>query len=225
MYINKDMAGGLLSLISEGQQSIILYGNPSKTFFKSTYSKITNFGMQKFRVDYEGSRTLHLTEESTFTFKVPRYADLLMDSYISVDMPNIWSPIYPPTPETGNKWAPYEFKWINNLGVKMISRVSITCGNQKLQEFSGDYLLAQVERDLNGTKRLLLNAMSGDTPEMNDPGNSGSRVNSYPNAFYTDSNLGAEPSIRARTIYIPLNAWFCNKTQRAFPLIALQYNE
>ena len=46
------MAGGLLSLISEGQQSIILYGNPSKTFFKSTYSKITNFGMQKFRVDY-----------------------------------------------------------------------------------------------------------------------------------------------------------------------------
>ena len=95
------MAGGLLSLISEGQQSIILYGNPSKTFFKTTYSKITNFGMQKFRVDYEGARTLQLTDESTFTFKIPRYADLLMDTYISVDMPNIWSPIHPPTPEIG----------------------------------------------------------------------------------------------------------------------------
>jgi hypothetical protein len=219
------MAGGLLSLISEGQQSIILYGNPSKTFFKSTYSKITNFGMQKFRVDYEGARTLQLTDESTFTFKIPRYADLLMDSYISIDMPNIWSPIYPPTPETGNKWAPYEFKWIENLGTKMISRISITCGNQKLQEFSGDFLQAQIERDLNGTKRLLLNAMSGGNESMNNPGNSGSRVNSYPNAFYTESNAGPEPSIRGRTIYIPLNAWFCNKTQRAFPLIALQYNE
>ena len=219
------MPGGLLSLISEGQQSILLYGNPSKTFFKSTYAKTTNFGMQKFRVDYEGAKSLHLTEESLFTFKIPRYADLLMDTFISVDMPNIWSPIYPPTSETGNSWAPYEFKWIENLGAKMIKRITITCGNQKLQEYSGDYLLAQIQRDMTGTKRFLFNSMSGDTKDMNDPGNSGGRVNAYPNAFYSTSNGGPEPSIRGKTLYIPLNSWFCNQTQRAFPLIALQYNE
>ena len=219
------MAGGLLSLISSGQQSIILYGNPSKTFFKTTYAKTTNFGLQKFRVDYEGARTLHLTEDSLFTFKIPRYADLLMDTYISINIPNIWSPIYPPTGETGDKWSPYEFKWIEHLGAKMIRNVRITCGNQKLQEFSGDYLLAQIQRDLSGTKRNLFNKMSGDTRDMYDPGNSGARINSYPNAFYTTSNEGPEPSIRGRTLYIPLNAWFCNKSQRAFPLIALQYNE
>ena len=219
------MAGGLLSLVSQGQQSILLYGNPSKTFFKTTYAKTTNFGMQKFRVDYEGSKTLNLSEESTFQFKIPRYADLLMDTYITLNLPNIWSPIHPPTEGNGNEWAPYEFKWIENLGAKMISKITITCGNQKLQEFSGDYLLAQIQRDLTGTKRLLFNSMTGDTPDINDPGNSGARVNSYPSAYYTDAANGPEPSIRGKTLYIPLNAWFCNKTQRAFPLISLQYNE
>lgn len=219
------MAGGLLSLVSQGQQSIILYGNPSKTFFKTTYARTTNFGLQKFRVDFEGSKMMNLTEESTFQFKIPRYADLLMDTYISLDLPNIWSPIQPPKEETGNEWSAYEFKWIENLGAKMISKVTITCGNQKLQEFSGDYLLAQIQRDLTGTKRFLFDQMTGDVKDVNDPANSGARVNTYPNAYYQGTDGPIEPSIRGRRLYIPLNAWFCNKSQKAFPLISLQYNE
>jgi hypothetical protein len=219
------MTGGLMNLVSVGQQNIILNGNPSKTFFKTTYAKCTNFGLQKFRVDYEGSTTMRLTEESTFTFKIPRYADLLMDCYLSVELPNIWSPIYPPTDETGGQWAPYEFKWIENLGLQMISKITINCGNQKLQEYSGAYMLAQVERDLTGTKRYLLDQMSGSTKYYTDPANYGARVNSYPNAYYTENPAGAEPSIRGRVLYIPLNSWFSYKTQKAFPLISLQYNE
>ena len=89
------MPGGLLNLVVWGNQNVYLNGNPSKTFFKTTYSKYTNFGLQKFRLDFEGSRNLKLTEESVFNFKIPRYADLLMDTYIVVNLPNIWSPIYP----------------------------------------------------------------------------------------------------------------------------------
>ena len=115
------MAGGLMNLVSEGQQNIILNGNPSKTFFKTTYAKYTNFGLQKFRVDFDGTKTLRLSEDSSFTFKIPRYGDLLMDSYISIALPNIWSPIFPPTDHTVlsnitgttgySGWAPYEFRW------------------------------------------------------------------------------------------------------------------
>ena len=76
------MAGGLLNLVSQGQQNIILNGNPSKTFWKATYAKYTNFGKQNFRLDYEGSPTLNLTTESIFVFKVKRYADLLKDCYL-----------------------------------------------------------------------------------------------------------------------------------------------
>ena len=226
------MPGGLMNLVSVGQQNIILNGNPSKTFFKTTYAQYTNFGLQKFRVDFEGSKTLRLSEPSTFTFKIPRYADLLMDCYLTVAMPNIWSPIMPPqlvTQSDGSTtytdWAPYEFKWIDNLGAKMISKISIVCGNYTLQEYSGDYLLAAVQRDFNGVKKDLFDAMSGNTAEMNNPGNSGSRVNSYPNSFYTSDLAGPEPSIRGRILYIPLNNWFGLKSQMAFPLTSLQYNE
>ena len=52
------MAGGLLNLKAEGSNNIILNGNPTKTFFKVTYSKYTNFGLQKFRIDYDGLREL-----------------------------------------------------------------------------------------------------------------------------------------------------------------------
>ena len=219
------MAGGLMQLVSEGQQNIILNGNPTKTFFKTTYFKYTNFGLQKFRVDFDGAKTLRLTEESTFTFKIPRYADLLMDCYLSIELPNIWSPIVPPSTENGNKWIPYEFKWIENIGAQMISKISITCGGSTLQEFSGAYLLATVQRDFAENKRELFNKMSGNVKELNDPANSGTRVNSYPNAYYTESPAGAEPSIRGRTLYVPLNAWFGLKSQMAFPLTSLQYNE
>ena len=226
------MAGGLLNLVSAGQQNIILNGNPSKTFWKASYQKFTNFGLQKFRVDFEGSKTLRLTEDSTFTFKVPRYGDLLMDCYLSVELPHIWSPIYPPQPIENpdgttdyTNWAPYEFKWIDNIGAQMIRSISITCGNQKIQEFSGQYLLAMVQRDFNADKKALFDEMTGNIPENVDPGNSGTRVNAYPNAFYTENPAGPEPSIRGSILYIPLNAWFNLKTQMAFPLVALQYNE
>lgn len=221
------MPGGLLNLVSEGQQNIILNGNPSKTFFKCSYSKYTNFGLQKFRVDFEGSKTLQLNESSQFVFKIPRYADLLMDCYLSINLPDIWSPIFPPqsTCPDISAWVPYEFKWIDYLGAEMIEKISITCGNQTLQEFSGTYLLAAVLRDFTGLKKDLFNEMIGNTSDLNDPGNAYSRVNSYPNAYYNTSSSGSNPSIRGKTLYIPLNAWFNLNTQMAFPLVALQYNE
>jgi hypothetical protein len=222
------MPGGLMNLVSVGQQNVILNGNPSKTFFKTTYAQYTNFGLQKFRVDFEGSKTLRLSEESTFTFKIPRYADLLMDCYLSVALPSIWSPILPPQQDAraeSQVWAPYEFKWIENLGAKMISKISITCGNYTLQEYSGDYLLAAVQRDFSTDKKELFDVMTGNTKELNDPANAGPRVNSYPNAYYTEALAGPEPSIRGRILYIPLNNWFGLKSQMAFPLTSLQYNE
>jgi hypothetical protein len=226
------MAGGLMQLVAVGQQNIILNGNPQKSFWKATYKKYTNFGKQNFRLDYEGTPSLSLTAESTFNFKVKRYADLLMDCYISINLPNIWSPVMPPqaVPQADGStiytnWAPYEFQWIENLGAQIISQITITCGNQKLQQYTGQYILNSARRDYSGKKLVLFDEMTGNVPELNDPANSGARVNSYPNAFYTTSPAGAQPSIMGRTLYIPLGAWFNLITQQAFPLVALQYNE
>ena len=226
------MAGGLLNLVSQGNQNIVLNGNPSKTFWKSTYKKYTNFGKQNFRLDFEGSPILNLTSESVFKFKVKRYADLLMDCYLSFNLPNVWSPIFPPREienEDGSigytNWAPYEFKWIENIGALLISKITINCGNQKLQEFSGQYLLSAVQRDFSSEKKKLFSEMIGNVPNIIDPANSPPYVNTYPSAYFTDNPAGAQPSISGRTLMIPLNAWFNLKTQMAFPLVALQYNE
>ena len=232
IYIILNMAGGLMQLVAQSNTNIILNGNPSKTFFKCTYKKYTNYGKQNFRIDYEGTPELNLTAESTFTFKIKRYADLLMDCYICITLPNIWSPVMPPQ-EYQNQdgttfysdWAPYNFKWIENLGAQIISKITINCGNQQLQQYSGQYILASAQRDFSGQKLALFNEMIGNIPELNDPGNYGARVNAYPNAFYTSSPAGAQPSITGRTLWIPLGAWFNLSSYQAFPLVALQYNE
>ena len=218
------MPGGLLNIVAYGQQNIILNGNPSKTFFKCVYVKYTNFGLQKFRIDFNGQRTLRLTEDSKFTFKIPRYADLLMDTYLVVQLPTIWSPLFPPQDCSG-QWAEYGFKWIKNLGTQMIRDVQISIGGQIIAQYSGQYLYNMVERDFPTDKKDLYYKMTGNVPELNDPANSNGNPNIYPNAYYTTSQAGPEPSIRARKLYIPINTWFTLNNKMAFPLVALQYNE
>lgn len=225
------MPGGLMQLAKTGDKDTILTGNPSKSFFKVAYCKYTNFSLQKFRVDFEGARSLRMSEETKMSFKIPRYGDLLMDTYVSINLPHIWSSIMPPKTneedpaQNTGVWVPYEYKWIDYLGAMMISNISITCGNFTIQEYSGEYLLSMVQRDFPADKRELFYRMIGHIPELNDPANTGSRVNVYPNAFYTESPNGAEPSIRGKQILVPINAWFCMKAQSSVPLVSLQYNE
>ena len=218
------MPGGLLNLVATGNQNIILTGNPSKTFFKTTYQKYTNFGLQKFRIDVMGQRALNMSSPSYFKFKIPRYGDLLMDTYLAVTLPTIWSPVVPPL-TCDDVWNPYEFRWIDNLGSQMIKRVTFSVGGQVIQEFTGDYMQNMVERDFSTTKKDLYYRMTGNTADLNNPGLCNGRVNMYPTAYYTDNLLGADPSIRGKTIYIPLNIWFTLASTMAFPLVCLQYNE
>lgn len=238
------MPGGLLQLTAYGQSNIILNGNPQKTFFNAVYKSYTQFGLQRFRLDYTGERMLSLDSETEFEFKVPRYGDLLWDSYIVVNMPNIWSPLHYRDDIDGN-WFPYEFKWTKELGLAMINEITIHSGGSVLARYSGEFMSAMLNRDEN-SKLELLNRMIGNIPEMNDPKkyNGGQ----YPNAVNNidgalddsppkynengenqpDTNpdiVGMEPSIRGRKLYIPLSAWFCNSPKTALPLVALQYQE
>jgi hypothetical protein len=219
------MAGGLLNILATGNNNVFLTGNPCKTFFKVAYVKYTNFGLQKFRIDYDGLRELRTSEESQFRFKIPRYADLLMDTYIVVTLPDIWSPVYQPCTDTSDRWSPYDFKWIKEIGTQMIKEVTINCGGLMLQRYSGQYMGAMVERDFTSEKKDLFNEMTGNTVELNNPAYAFNRTNAYPSAAYTESATGAEPSIRGRNLYIPINTWFTLNSNCAFPLVALQYNE
>ena len=167
------MPGGLINIISWGAANVILNGNPSKTFFKATYKKYTNFGLQRFRLDFDGQRNLDWSADTKFEFKIKRYAELLWDTYLVINMPDIWSPFYPrpdiresvaAEPENNNlsgvDYVPYEFRWIENLGFQIIKKITIHAGGTILDEYSGEYMASVIQRD-EGTKRVLLSEMIG----------------------------------------------------------------
>ena len=223
------MGGGILNIVAYGNQNIILNGNPSKSFFTTTYAKYTNFGMQKFRLSFDGPKVLQERTDSTFFFTIPRYADLLLDTYFVIDMPNIWSPIYVPGfnyIQTRNlQCQPYEFKWIKNLGAQLIRKITISIGHRIIQQYSGQYLLNKVTRDYTTAKKKLFDEMIGNVAAMNDPANYGNNNGHYPSVLSSKSGLHPEPSIRARRLYIPLNLWYMLSSSEAFPLLALDYNK
>ena len=148
------MGGGLLNIVAYGNQNVILNGNPSKTFFKTVYAKYTNFGIQKFRIDFEGSRSLNEETDSVYTF-YKKYQDtviLLLDSYLAFNLPDIYSPILPPNTK-GDVWKPYHFKWIENVGTSIIKNIKIMIGTNIIQEYNGEYIRCVVERDFSDSKK------------------------------------------------------------------------
>jgi hypothetical protein len=232
------MAGGLMSLVSVGMANVILNGNPKKTFFRATYNKYTHFGMQRFRVDYKGQRRLHYDEDTEMIFEVPRYADLLADTYVVVNLPNIWSPLFwnPDASGTelygnGSNWASFDFRWIDNLGAQMIREIKVFSGGTTLAQYPGEWLYAMKERDFDKAKKNLWNKMVGGVPELNDPAKFMEEnvftfnTPHYPSIINDGSCNRIEPSIRGRQLYIPIDSWFCGEGKTALPLISTQYQE
>ena len=230
------MPGGLLNLISYGNQNIILNGNPSKTFFKSVYAKYSNFGLQNIRIDFNGQKTLKLNEDSQFNFKIPRNAELLLDTFLVFNIPDIWSPVVPPqqhsdpneTDEEVDIWKPYHFKWIEYLGTSIIKNITLTIGSLVIQSYSGQYIQNMIEREFDSSKKELFYKMIGHIAELNNPAKN--IFNSYPNAAYKayaapNLNVGPDTSIRGRKIYVPLHLWFSTSSKMALPLVCLQYSE
>lgn len=226
------MPGGLLQLFAYGQTNVILNGNPQKTFFKTVYKSYTQFGLQRFRIDYKGQRRLSYDSPVEMNFKLPRYADLVWDTYIVVNLPDIWSPIHYNKSKDGDAdfYTPYEFQWIQNVGIEMIKQITIYSGGNTLAQYSGEWMMNAMRRDEN-CKLSLLGQMAGNdiNGELWDPAlynKDSTGTPRYPSAvFEGDVAKPLEPSIRGRQLYIPLMAWFCNSTKTALPLIALQYQE
>lgn len=218
------MAGGLLNLIAYGAQNVLLNGNPQKTFWSSTFKRYTNFGLQNFILDFEGLRQLQLSTDTVYNFKVKRYAELLTGTNFVINLPDIYSPILPPTCDSNGQWAPYEFKWIKNVGAMMIRSVRVTIGGNLIQTLTGTQITALANRDLTFTQKQKWDQMVGNVPEMYDPANAFGRTRAYPNAVYIPGGT-PEPSIRGRQVRVPLPLWWGMTSQQAFPLTCLQYNE
>ena len=128
-----------------------------------------------------------------------------------------------------NRVFPFEFKWIENLGVQILRAVRIYSNDTLIQEFIGQYLLNMVYRDFTEDQKIF-NRMIGNTEDLMDPKNYKNRNNNYPNAAYFGSmrekmRYGLEPSIRGKQLFVPINLWSTMNNKTPIPLISMQYSE
>ena len=209
------MGGGILNLLSTTTLDVILTGNPDITFFKKKYRKYVNYGMQYFDIKTKNNYNLDYNNVTYINLTIPRYGDLINDSYLVITIPDIYSE----PPIENYNYCP-KFKWIRDLGYNIIKKLSIIIGGQLITEYSGEYLINLRDRENTGEQVHKNNQMTGNIPELYDP--KSIYGGKYPNSYKSSS---FEPSIRGRRLYIPINAWFCNDPSLALPLISLQYQE
>jgi hypothetical protein len=219
------MPGGLLQLVGVGAQNQFINGNPSMTYFNAMYKRSTNFAMEHFRLDFRGvDLNLTSTGNKTFRCKIPRYADMLHDCYLCVNIPDIYSPISIDN-GVGPSATPYEFQWIKNLGYNMIQEVSLLINGSAIITMTGEWMKVLNYLKYNRTKRSLIDEMVGNVPELYDPANAYNRTNQYPNAIQSSSSptppTTPAPSIPGRQLNIPLPFWFCENIGQSLPLVAL----
>ena len=94
-------------------------------------------------------------------------------------------------------------------GLRVINNVEIEIGGQKIDKHYSHWLYIWNELSLPKSKRAGYNKMVG----MSGGGG------------VEQAAKGAGDFMRGRTLYIPLEFWFCRNVGLALPLIALQYHE
>lgn len=224
------MPGGLMQLMGKGAQDHLVTGNPSFTHFRAVYRRHSEFAMEHFQLVFRGSRTdLPSSGNVTIRAKVERFAQLIHDAYLVLNIPDIYSPIEPisnthPNLNSNSNAIGYEFQWIKNLGYNMINYVALTINGQEIVRHTGEWMKLYAALKFDANKKDILDRMIGNVPEIYDPANAYDRVNQYPHAI-SSSTQPAQQSINGRSLYIPLHFWFCEDVGNSLPLIALQYSE
>jgi hypothetical protein len=220
------MPGGLMQLTGFGAQNVFVNGNPSMTYFKTMYKRSTNFAMEHFRLDVTNVTDLTIPSagNKTFRFKVPRYADLLHDCYLCMNIPDIWSPLV--EAQDGTKLAnETKFQWVRNLGYNMIQSVDILFNGTSVGMMTGEWMKIASYLKSDATARAKLDKMVGNTPDMYDPANAPGRFNQYPNAINVNGVNPPAPSIAGRQLTVPLPFWFCQDIGQSLPLVSMPSTE
>lgn len=86
--------------------------------------------------------------------------------------------------------------WVDSVGHHIIKEVQIEIGEQPIDKHYGEWMEIWSELTINESKRASYNSMVGKGISINE----------------------------ARTLFIPLQFWFCQDYGLALPLIALQYH-
>jgi hypothetical protein len=189
------MGLGLLLLSSVGKENLYLSAQPEITFFKIAYKRYTNYSIeptpQYFKTTPDFGRRC--------TVNISKNADLLGQTYLYIELPDIIPPITQnPLLQNVKKMA-----WANKIGLSIINFIEFEIGGVTVDRHYGDWLNIWHELTNKKGNHTGYNKMIGNTKYLTD----------YDNK--KESNI----------LYIPLSFWFCLDYGLALPLLALFNND
>jgi hypothetical protein len=203
------MGGGLMQLVSYGAQDVYISGNPQITFWKILYKRHTNFAVESIEVTFNGQADFN----KRVTAIINRNADLMYKTYVQVVLPEV-------SAATGT------FRWTHYIGHRLIKQVEVEIGGQRIDRQYGDWMQIWTQLATEAGTVRALDAIIGNTPDLCLVKNSSGQPLNEPcsSGEVTKSCVGFKGT-PAKTLYIPLQFWFCRNPGVAIPLIALQYHE
>ena len=204
------MGGGLMQLVSYGAQDVYISGNPQITFWKVLYKRHTNFAMESIEVTFNGQADFN----KRVTAIINRNADLMYKTYVQVVLPQV------------DVASTTTFRWVHYIGHRLIKQVELEIGGQRIDRQYGDWMQIWTQLATEAGTVRALNSIIGHTDDLVLVKTSaGVAIDSPCSASaYTQTCLSRKGT-PAKTLYIPLQFWFCRNPGVAIPLIALQYHE
>lgn len=188
--------GALLQLIAQSDINKYLNTNDIKnTLFRSEIKPITNFSEAPFSVYPENSSNWG----DTITFKIPKYGDLLTNTYLVLELPEI--SVEDIVGLTENvRTSTYRVRWNEYIGNVLINKVILRIGGQKIDEQTGEFLQFFTDiYDKTWSKMCML-------------GNDKSMI--FP-----------KTKVEKQYVYIPLKFFFNIDISKSLPVYALHYHE
>ncbi len=207
------MAGGLMQLVSYGAQDVYISGNPQITFWKILYKRHTNFAMESIEVTFNGQADFN----KRVTAVINRNADLMYRTYVQVVLPAV---------ELTSQTSIKRFRWLNSVGHRLIKVVELEIGGQRIDRQYGDWMQIWTQLSQDVGTSAALDDMIGNTHDLvllKDA--QGMALDTACAGSELTNSCAPRSGTPAKTLYIPLQFWFCRNPGLAIPLIALQYHE
>lgn len=200
-----------MQLVSYGAQDIYISGNPQITFWKVLYKRHTNFAMEAIEVTFNGQADFG----RRVTAVISRNADLMYRTYIQVTLPQIYLLV----PNT-------RFRWLNYVGHRLLKQVEIEIGGSRIDRQYGDWMQIWTQLTQPLGTQVSFDDMVGNSADLvllKDA--AGVALDATCAASEATNSCLSRAGTPLKTLYIPLQFWYCRNPGLAIPLIALQYHE
>ncbi len=202
-----------MQLVSYGAQDVYISGNPQITFWKILYKRHTNFAVESIEVTFNGQADFN----KRVTAIINRNADLMYKTYVQVVLPQV---------DLESATAGSSFRWMHYIGHRLIKQVEVEIGGQRIDRQYGDWMQIWTQLSTEAGTVRALDSIIGNTPDLvlvKSPDGQG--LNEPCSASENTKSCVGFAGTPAKTLYIPLQFWFCRNPGVAIPLIALQYHE